>query len=90
MKRQSLRDEILAHYGQGKGTREIARLVGCTPANVTMTIRRSISWNGTISPPLPPRVTEWIMNQAAIVDTTPAKVARQILIDHYKKETGND
>lgn len=84
MKRQSLRDEILRLYqDEHKTVTQIAAELGCTKANVSITIKRALSWNQIISPPLPPRIVSWIMDEAARQDKAPAVVARELLIKAY-------
>lgn len=83
MKRPSLRNEIVRLYEEEKKTvTEIAKILGCSKPNVTMAIRRALSWNQNISPPLPPHITNWIVNEAAIQDKSPAVIAREILIQY--------
>lgn len=83
MKRQSLRNEIVRLYEAGKTVTEIAKELGCTKANVSLTIKRALSWNQTISPPLPESIVSWIMDEAARQDKSPAVVARELLIKAY-------
>ena len=83
MKRKSLRDEIVRLYEAGKTVTEIAKELGCSKPNVSMAIKRALSWNQTISPPLPPRIVSWIMDEAARQDKSPAVVAREIIIKAY-------
>lgn len=88
MKRKSLRDDIVRLYEAGKTVTDIAKQLGCSKANVSLTIKRALSWNQTISPPLPPRIVSWIMDEAARQDKSPAVVARELLIKAYtEKET---
>ena len=87
MKRQSLRDEIVRLYEVEKKTvTEIAKQLGCSKPNVTMAIKRALSWNQTISPPLPGSVVSWIMDEAARQDKSPAVVAREIIINAYQEK----
>lgn len=89
MTRQSLRNEIVRLYESGKTVTDIAKEVGCTKANVSLTIKRALSWNQTISPPLPPSIVSWIMDEAARQDKSAAVVAREILIKAYNdKDVG--
>lgn len=83
MKRKSLRDEIVRLYEAGVTVTEIAKQLGCSKPNVSMAIKRALSWNQTISPPLPPRIVSWIMDEAARQDKAPAVVARELLIKAY-------
>ena len=83
VKRKSLRDEIVRLYEAGKTVTEIAKELGCSKPNVSMAIKRALSWNQTISPPLPPRIVSWIMDEAARQDKSPAVVAREIIIKAY-------
>lgn len=83
MKRQSLRNDIVRLYEAGKTVTEIAKELGCTKANVSLTIKRALSWNQTISPPLPNSIVSWIMDEAARQDKAPSVVAREILIKAY-------
>ena len=83
MKRKSLRDDIVRLYEAGVTVTEIAKQLGCSKPNVSMAIKRAISWNQTISPPLPPRIVSWIMDEAARQDKAPAVVARELLIKAY-------
>lgn len=89
MTRPSLRNEIVRLYEGGKTVTEIAKEVGCSKANVSLTIRRALSWNHSISPPLPASIVSWIMDEAARQDKAPAVVARELLITAYNeaKET---
>lgn len=88
VKRKSLRDDIVRLYEAGKTVTDIAKQLGCSKANVSLTIKRALSWNQTISPPLPPRIVSWIMDEAARQDKSPAVVARELLIKAYtEKET---
>lgn len=80
MKRKSLRDDIVRLYEAGKTVTEIAKELGCSKANVSLTVKRALSWNQTISPPLPPRIVSWIMDEAARQDKAPSVVAREIII----------
>ena len=80
MKRKSLRDDIVRLYEAGKTVTEIAKELGCSKPNVSMAIKRALSWNQTISPPLPPRIVSWIMDEAARQDKAPSVVAREIII----------
>lgn len=86
MKRKSLRDDIVRLYEAGVTVTEIAKQLGCSKPNVSMAIKRAISWNQTISPPLPPRIVSWIMDEAARQDKTPAVVARELLIKAYEEK----
>ena len=86
MKRQSLRDEIVRLYEAGTTVTEIAKQLGCSKPNVTMAIKRALSWNQTISPPLPGSVVSWIMDEAARQDKSPAVVAREIIINAYQEK----
>lgn len=83
MKRKSLRDDIVRLYEAGVTVTEIAKQLGCSKPNVSMAIKRALSWNQTISPPLPPRIVSWIMDEAARQDKAPAVVARELLIKAY-------
>jgi hypothetical protein len=84
VKRQSLRSEIVRLYEVEKKTvTEIAKMLGCSKPNVSMAIKRSLSWNQVISPPLPPSIVSWIMDEAARQDKAPAVVAREIIINAY-------
>lgn len=83
MKRQSLRDEIVRLYEAGKTVTEIAKALGCSKPNVSMAIKRALSWNQTISPPLPNSIVSWIMDEAARQDKPPSVVARELLIKAY-------
>lgn len=85
MTRPSLRNEIVHLYEGGKTVTEIAKEVGCSKANVSLTIRRALSWNQTISPPLPASIVSWIMDEAARQDKAPAVVARELLITAYNE-----
>lgn len=86
MKRQSLRNEIVRLYEVEKKTvTEIAKILGCSKPNVSMAIRRALSWNQTISPPLPASIVSWIMDEAARQDKAPAVVARELLIQAYNQ-----
>lgn len=86
MKRKSLRDGIVRLYEAGVTVTEIAKQLGCSKPNVSMAIKRAISWNQTISPPLPPRIVSWIMDEAARQGKTPAVVARELLIKAYEEK----
>lgn len=83
MKRPSLRDEIVRLYEGGKTVTEIATQLGCSKANVSMAIKRALSWNQTISPPLPESIVSWVMDEAARQDKSPAVVAREIIITAF-------
>jgi transposase-like protein len=85
MKRKSLRNDIVRLYEAGKTVTEIATQLGCSKANVSLTIRRALSWNQTISPPLPSSTVSWIMDEAARQDKAPAVVAREILLQAYNQ-----
>ena len=85
MKRPSLRDEIVRLYEAGTTVTEIAKMLGCSKPNVSMAIKRALSWNQTISPPLPASIVSWIMDEAARQDKSPAVVAREIIIVAYNK-----
>lgn len=85
MKRPSLRDEIVRLHEEHKTVSEIATMLGCSKPNVTMTIRRALSWNQTISPPLPDSVVSWIMDEAARQDKSPAVIAREIIITKFNE-----
>lgn len=85
MTRPSLRNEIVRLYEGGKTVTEISKEVGCTKANVSLTIRRALSWNQTISPPLPESIVSWIMDEAARQDKSAAVVAREIIIKAYSE-----
>lgn len=84
MKRKSLRDDIVRLYEAGVTVTEIAKQLGCSKPNVSMAVKRALSWNQTISPPLPPRIVSWIMDEAARQDKPPAVVAREIIIKAYE------
>jgi transposase-like protein len=84
MTRPSLRNEIVRLYEGGKTVTEIAKEVGCSKANVSLTIRRALSWNHSISP-LPASIVSWIMDEAARQDKAPAVVARELLITAYNE-----
>ena len=83
VKRQSLRNEIVRLYEAGKTVTDIAKELGCSKANVSLTIKRALSWNQIISPPLPESIVSWIMDEAARQDKSPAVVAREIIIKAY-------
>jgi len=83
VKRKSLRDDIVRLYEAGVTVTEIAKQLGCSKPNVSMAIKRALSWNQTISPPLPPRIVSWIMDEAARQDKAPSVVARELLIKAY-------
>jgi len=83
VKRQSLRDEIIRLYEANKTVTEIAKLLGCSKPNVSTTIKRALSWNQTISPPLPASIVSWVMDEAARQDKAPAVIAREIIINAY-------
>lgn len=83
MKRQSLRSEIVRLYEAGKTVTDIAKELGCSKANVSLTVKRALSWNQIISPPLPASIVSWIMDEAARQDKSPAVVARELLIKAY-------
>jgi hypothetical protein len=84
MKRQSLRDEIVRLYEVEKKTvTEIAKILGCSKPNVSMAIKRSLSWNQVVSPPLPDSISFWIMGEAARQNKPPATVARDIIVKAY-------
>lgn len=83
MERKSLRDDIVRLYEAGKTVTDIAKELGCSKANVSLTIKRALSWNQTISPPLPASIVSWIMDEAARQDKSPAVVARELLIKAY-------
>jgi IS30 family transposase len=85
VKRQSLRNEIVRLYEAGTTVTEIAKQLGCSKPNVSMAIRRALSWNQTISPPLPASIVSWIMDEAARQDKAPAVVARELLIQAYNQ-----
>lgn len=91
-RRPSLRDEIVRLYQEHKTVGQIASMLGCSKANVSMTIRRNFSWNQTISPPLPDSVVRWVMHEAARQDKAPAVIARDIILIAYNvaKEKTND
>ena len=83
VKRQSLRNEIVRLYEAGKTVTDIAKELGCSKPNVSMAIKRALSWNQTISPPLPKSIVSWIMDEAARQDKAPSVVARELLIKAY-------
>jgi IS30 family transposase len=85
VKRQSLRNEIVRLYEAGTTVTEIAKQLGCSKPNVSMAIRRALSWNQTISPPLPASIVSWIMDEAARQDKAPAVIARELLIQAYNQ-----
>ena len=89
VKRQSLRNEIVRLYEAGTTVTEIAKQLGCSKPNVSMAIRRALSWNQTISPPLPASIVSWIMDEAARQDKAPAVVARELLIQAYNQAKEN-
>lgn len=90
MKRQSLRNEIVRLYEEGKTVTEIAAMLGCSKPNVSMAIKRALSWNQTISPPLPNSVVAWVMDEAARQDKSPAVIAREIIIEAYNKSKDSE
>lgn len=85
MKRKSLRNDIVQLYEAGKTVTEIAKQLGCSKPNVSLTIKRALKWDQTISPPLPEFVVSWIMDEAARQDKAPAVVARELLIQAYNQ-----
>lgn len=88
MKRKSLSGDIVRLYDEGKTVTEIAKILGCSKPNVSIAIKRSLSWNQVISPPLPASIVSWVMDEAARQDKSPAVVAREIIINAYQaKET---
>lgn len=92
MKRKSLRSEIIRLYEEEHLTvTQIAARLGCSKANVSTMIKRALSWDQTISPPLPESIVQWLMGEAVRLDKSPAAVAREIIITAYNhaKENGN-
>lgn len=92
MKRQSLRSEILRLYEEEHMTvTQIAAALGCSKANVSTMIKRALSWDQTISPPLPVSIVRWLVDEAARQSKSPAALARELIINAYNqaKENGN-
>ena len=84
MKRQSLRNEIVRLYDEEKKTvTEIAAQLGCTRANVSLTLTRVLGWNHKVSPTLPDSIVAWLMKQGTLKNKSPAVVAREIIIEAY-------
>jgi predicted transcriptional regulator len=86
VKRKYLTDAIVELYTAGKTVTEIAKELGCSKPNVSMAIKRTLSWNQVISPPLPASIVSWIMDEAARQDKSPAVVAREIIINAYQEK----
>ena len=88
MRRESLRSEIVRLYEEEKmSVTKIAATVGCSKANVSLTIKRALGWNHMITPPLPQSVVDWIMQEAVNKDKAPAIVAREIILKaHGERE----
>jgi transposase-like protein len=86
LKRQSLRDEIVRLYEVEKKTvTEIAAQLGCTKSNVSLTLKRVLSWNHNVSPALPDSVLAWVMKNAELQGTPPAVFVRTVIIEAYDK-----
>lgn len=86
LKRQSLRDEIVRlHQEEHKTVTQIAAQLGCTKSNVSLTLKRVLSWNHNVSPALPDSVLAWVMKQADLQGKPSAVIAREIIIEAYNK-----
>lgn len=78
-------EKILALYKRGDMTHaEIAREVGCTRANVSLTIARQRAWRGRIAP-LSNADQEWLVNEAARRNTPVEYLARKLLIEAIRR-----
>ena len=72
--------EIIRLWKLNLSKTDIARLVGCTKANVTQTIRRHLAWDNRVEG-LSETHHEWLVKQASRNYTPPAVMARALLID---------
>lgn len=86
MRRESLRSEIIRLYEEEKmSVTKIAATVGCTKANVSLTIKRALGWNHMVTPPLPQSISGWIMQEAINQNKSPTVIAREIIIKAYNE-----
>lgn len=90
MSRESLKNKILELHEQGKTNAEISQIVGCTRANVTMTLKRSQYWSGNIVRALPPDVNDWLVRKAAELGMKPGEFAYKILTDKIKERMASN
>lgn len=79
-------DEILRLFKAGHTKAEVARLTKCTRANVTLTIKRWMKWDGTIEP-LPHRYRLWIMDEAEVLGIDPKLLVSRMIVSKIERET---
>lgn len=82
----SLTQDILRLYTNGLSRADIARQLGCSPANVSITIKRNGVWDHTVRG-LPVEQQEWLLARAKKMRIHPSDMAARLLseiIDMYK------
>lgn len=82
----SLTQDILRLYSDGLSRAEIARQLGCSPANVSITIKRHGEWDQTVRG-LSVEHQHWLVQRARKVRQHPGAMAARLLaeiIDMYK------
>lgn len=72
--------EIIRLWKENVPKTEIARITGCTKANVTQTIRRHLAWDNRVEM-LTEEHHNWLVAQARKTYTNPAVMARALLVD---------
>lgn len=72
--------EILRLHTEGVHQAEIARLVGCSPANVSLTIKRHGVWDHTVRG-MPHKHQEWLLQRAKKLRVHPGDMAARLLME---------
>ena len=78
--------EIVKLFTDGVHQAEIARRVGCSPANVSIAIRRHGMWDHTVRG-MPLEHQKWLLDRAKKLRAHPSDMAARLLmeiIDMYK------
>lgn len=88
-KAHSKTPEIIRLWKLNLSKAEIARVVGCTKANVVQTIRRHLAWDNRVEM-LSQEHHDWLVSQASKNYTPPAIMARALLIDAIEEAMQKD
>lgn len=72
--------EILKLYHAGKSNAEIARLLNCSAANVTLTLQRHNEWDHRVGA-IPPASQAWMLERAKKLRVPPKEMAARLLVE---------
>ena len=70
--------EILRLYNEGMSNAEIARLLDCSNANVSLTIKRHAVWDHSVSG-IPIAHQQWLIDRAKKLRQRPSDMAARLL-----------